>query len=437
MTYNFRKYAGWLTILALILLPVIIWLFMLPLSQRFFDFISSLNSLGKIFGLVGMAMMAINLILSSRLKIFDKYFYGINVLYNYHRVIGAVAFSFLLFHPVLLMVKYLTISLRSAALFLLPSGDLAIAYGIVALILMMVLIIATFYLKIKYQYWKFSHKFMVLAFVFACLHVLFINSDISRSPFLRSYILGLAALGLASGIYRAWLSRFFNANLAYAVEKVTALNNEITEVEMKPLGDKSLKFQAGQFIFISFRSGRISSEIHPFSLSSAPAEKNLKITVKNLGDYTALIKNLAVGDKAWIEGPFGKFSYKNIANKNQIWIAGGVGITPFLSMAEDLNGGKYKIDLYYAVKDENEAVGLGDLKNIGLKNNNFRVIPWFSNISGRINAQKISDLSYGLIDKDIMLCGPLIFMQNLREQFKKMAVPVKSVHNEEFNLIES
>ena len=99
MSLSFRKNIGWLTIIILCLLPVARWFFALPLSVRFFDFSTGLTSLGQIFGLVGMTLFSLNLILSSRLKILDEFFYGLNIVYGHHRVVGTVAFSLLLFHP--------------------------------------------------------------------------------------------------------------------------------------------------------------------------------------------------------------------------------------------------------------------------------------------------------------------------------------------------
>jgi predicted ferric reductase len=434
MLIFFKKNIGWITILALSFLPTVRWFFMLPMNIRFFDFNATTTSLGQIFGLIGMAMFSLNLILSSRLKIFDKFFYGLYNLYNYHRIIGTVSFSLLLFHPLFLAVKYLQISTRSAALFLLPAaGDLPVAYGIVALILMIALIALTFYANMKYQYWKLSHKFMVAVFVFAVLHILFIASDISRDYILRYYILALAALGLMAGFYRAFLSGLFNS-YNYEVSKITELNQQTVEIGLAPVG-RAMKFQAGQFIFINFLSGRVSREIHPFSIASAPDEPDLKIVVKSLGDYTGSLKSLKVGNPASIEGPFGKFSYKNITGKKQIWIAAGVGITPFLSMARSLKNNDYKIDLYYSTKDRAEAVLIDELENLARVNNNFKVMAWYSSDRGRISGQAIEKLSGGFNDKDILLCGPVPFMENLIKQLRQLKVYKNKIHWEKFNFI--
>jgi len=428
----FRKNMGWLTILLLALLPIARWAVILPLSYRFFDLSATMTSLGQIAGLVGMAMFSISLILGARLKALDRYFYGLDKVYQNHHIIGAVSFSLLLFHPLFLVVRHIQFSLRDAALFFLPSADWARNFGIVSLFFMIVLLVLTFHIQLKYQHWKLSHKFLVLVFIFAVLHSFYATSDISRDNILRFYILGLASLGLAAGFWRSFASKFFNKNFEYEVVKLTALRPDVFQIEMFPK-DGAMEFESGQFIFVSFASRGVSAESHPFSIASAPDAENLRIVVKALGDFTEKIKNLKVGDKVSIEGPFGGFSYKKAPSKNQIWVAGGIGITPFLSMAANLKDDSYKIDLYYSVKSGEEAVMLDELAGIMFINKNFKVIPWITNTKGYLNGSAITELSGGLEGKDIFLCGPPVFMESLRGQFMKLGIKEERIHWENFN----
>lgn len=428
-----RKNLGWATILILVLLPVARWAVILPLNYRFFDLSAAMTSLGQIAGLVGMAMFSVSLILGARLKFLDKYFCGLDKVYQNHHIIGAISFCLILFHPIFLVFRYVQFSLHDAALFFLPSENWARNFGIISLLFMIVLIVITFYIQLKYQRWKLSHKFMVFVFVFAILHSFYLASDISRDGILRIYILGLAAIGLAAGFWRAFITGGLSKDFDYEVVKLTVLRPDIFAIEMSPK-DKAMEFESGQFIFVSFASWGVSAESHPFSIASAPDAKNLGIVVKALGDFTGELKNLKVGDKVSIEGPFGRFSYKKASSKNQIWIAGGIGITPFLSMAGDLKiDDGYKADLYYGVNAPEEAVFSDALSKISSANKNFKAINWYSNESGRLNGEIVSELSGGLQDKDIFLCGPPMFMKSLNEQFAKMGINKDRIHWENFN----
>lgn len=430
-----RKNIGWFAVLILSFFPIVRWVAITPLNYRFLDLNATMTSLGQIAGLVGMALFSVNLILSSRLKILDKFFYGLNIVYKKHHVIGAIAFILLLFHPLFLVVKYIQLSLRDAALFFLPSGNWAVNYGIAALFLFIILMILTFFIRLKYHKWKFSHKFTVAVFVFAILHVFYTTSDVSRDGILRFYILNLAGIGLAAGFWRSFISKYINENYEYEIKNINIFGGNVFRIEMAPKG-KTMKYTPGQFIFINFENKKVGGETHPFSISSVAGAENLEIVVKSLGDYTSELGNLKIGDIAYIEGPFGKFSYKEAENKNQIWIAGGIGITPFLSMARSLKPDEnYKIHLYYSTKTKEEAVFLDELTGIASKNEKFEVINWRSAESGRIRGQNIAELSGGLTDKEIFICGPALFMESLNKQFLDMGVKKERVHWENFNFL--
>ena len=412
-------------------IPVIIWAFMVPIASRFADLNSITTSIGQILGLVGMALFSINLILAGRFKWLDRYFSGLDKVYHHHSRIGALAFSMLLFHPLMLVVKYVAVSTKVGAMFFVPFINMPVTWGIIALLIMIILISFTFYIKLKYNTWKMSHYYMKLAFFFAVLHTLFISSDISRNNLLRYYMFALIFVAVLVSIRRFVYDKLSIKKFKYKVVKVVELNRYIVEVEMAPQ-IKKIVFTPGQFAFFSFRSIGITDESHPFSISSSTKENNLKITVKNLGDFTSTLKNLKLNDIVIVDGPYGNFSYNNFPNKDQIWIAGGIGITPFYSMAMSLDA-LYRVDLYYSVKENMEAVYVKELVDLSQKNSNFRFKLWSAKDRGYINGESVVKLSSGLVGKDIFLCGPSVFMESLKDQFVKLGVDVKKIHYENFS----
>ncbi len=418
-------------IIILSVIPVIIWSLMAPISSRFVDINTITTSLGQILGLVGMTLFAINLILAGRFKWFDKYFKGLDKVYANHSKIGAISFSMLLFHPLFLVVKYIFISTHSAALFFVPFLDMPVTWGILSLLLMIILLSFTFYFKFKYNVWKMSHKFITVAFFLGVIHTMVISSDISRNLFLRYYILLLVVLAFVIIIRKVIYEKLSLKRYKYKVKNTQLLNKDIIEIEMETQGDR-MNFNAGQFAFFVFKSSNVSSESHPFSISSGESNETLKITVKNLGDYTSSLTNLIKGDEVVIDGPYGHFSYKNVASNNQIWVAGGIGITPFYSMAQNLGAG-YKVDFYYSVKEEAEAVYIKELQDIAIKNSNFKFNLWSAKEKGYISGELIMKNSNGLVGKDIFFCGPPMLMESLKNQFVTLGVDIKKIHYENFN----
>ena len=434
MKNKFKTKIGIIVVIFLSLAPVFLWLLSAPINLRFNGFTAVLTSIGQLSGLIGLALFAINLILAARLKFIENYFNGLNRIYVSHHLIGGIALILLLIHPLSLAVSYIPASVHFAALFLLPSlENIPKTYGSISLALMIVLLFITFFLRWRYHIWKISHKFLGLAFLFASLHIYFIPSDVSRYYPLRFYMLGLVSLGIVAAVYKIIFGG--NKGLAYRVKNVYNPRSWLVEIELEPL-NKSLKFFPGQFAFVSFADKKIGKESHPFSITSSPQEKFVRFSVKALGDYTSNLKNLKAGTAVRLEGPYGTFCFRNFPIK-QIWIAGGIGVAPFLGMARSLidSDRKYKIDFYYCTNNEEEAVYLKEFKDISSRFDNIKINTVFSSEGGKITAKMVEkELSNLLSEEHVLLCGPPLMMKSLESQFKERGVPSGNIHSEEFLL---
>ena len=416
------------------LFPLVLWLLAPAAQPRFSTGGAILASFGQMFGLVGVVLFAINLLLSARLRFFEARMNGLNNVYTQHSLIGQIAFILLLFHPLLLISKYAT-SVREAASFLWLSNDWSINWGILALGCMIALIVLTLYLRPRYDIWKWTHKFLGGAFFLAALHIWLIPSDTSRYLPLKAYVLAFVALGLIAFVYRSVLGRFLIQKHRYRVTRVMHLNNEVTELQMEPENER-LVYGPGQFVFLNFIDHTIGFESHPFSLTSSPNDKHISVSIKDLGDYTSKIHELAPGILAEVEGPFGRFSYEHLGRAAQTWIAGGIGITPFISMVRSLTPESgYTVDLFYCVKNKEEAVYLDMLTAAAAALNNvLRIIPFFSDEQGRITADLIQKASGNVIEKDILICAPPPMIHALKDQFASIGANREHIYSEEFSL---
>lgn len=429
MLSNFRKNIGLFVVLVLSLVPVVIWYLLKPYNV--FG-VNIMTGLGEIFALVGMALFSLTMFISARIKSMEKYFGSLGRSYKIHHTLGGIAFILLLFHPLFLAGSYLLVSLRSAALFLLPGSDVVMNLGFISLYGMAAIMILTLFVKLPYHIKKNMHKIFGAVFIIGALHSFLVASDITRNPVLFYYMFGLFILGIFTVFYRTLFNRFFVKRFKYTVKDVKDMGDNIIEIEMGPCG-KTISYKPGQYIFISFHQKDFSSETHPFSISSSPYDKNLKIVVKMLGDYTSKIKDLKAGTMAKVEGPFGDFSYQN-AGENQIWIAGGIGITPFLSMARSFGRDMPNVHLFYCTSCESEAVYIDELKKIASKHDNFKLITWHSKDKGRLSGELIHK-EHGLKNKDILICGPKVMTDALKDQFLKLGVSKSHIISEEFGLL--
>ncbi len=451
------RFDGWIITVIICAISVLLWLRINPLSSLFVgDFSSIMLAWGRLTGIVGMIMYALNLIYSTRLRFLEDLFGGLNRVYIAHHILGGLALILLCFHPLFLSLQYVSTSLRDAGFLLIPHDlvpisalfdtgsnfhadvlqQWAIFWGIVAFWGMVILLTITFFVKLPYQIWLFTHKFLGPAFFLAGLHVLFIRSDTSASALLKYYIMLITLLGIVAFVYRTLMPKILIRRYQYQVMGVNMQNSSVAKIIMQPR-QAVMSYKPGQFVFIRFiKSGvkEITNEWHPFSISSTPGGGSLEITAKALGDFSGGLSKLSPGTVAEIEGAYGRFTYTNYKNLNQIWIAGGIGITPFLSMAKSLPAGGYSIDLYYSVKSESELVEWQQLADIAMsRNGNFRLIPFVSDVQkGFLDTKFMLQYSKDFRGKEIFICGPPPMMKSIKGQLLKSGVDKKNIHSEEF-----
>lgn len=425
-------------LLVLLAVPALLWIGTPSTLPRFANATSTAATLGGLSGVLGTMLFAFSLILSTRSHRLEKLFAGLNALYTKHSLMGQWGLILMLMHPVLLLPRYAT-NIVEAVGFLSVRGDnLPKTYGIVALYSMVALIVLTLYLKPKYNIWKWTHKFLGAAFFLGSLHIYLIPSAVMhQNRLLKVYVLGFASLGILSFLYKTVFEKLFVKKYSYRVTDVIRLNKDIIEVVLTPMKEL-MPFEAGQFAFLSFHQKGLSAESHPFSLSSAPNAKNISITIKSSGDYTkALLERLRPEAIAKLEGPFGNFLYKKAPHEKQVWIAGGVGITPFISFLRDLaltQDGRFEIVLFYSVKKADEMIYADLFKKIKQDPQlHVKIIPFYSNLSGYLDAKFIMKKVPDLSQRDIFLCAPPPMIRALKKGCVDNSIPTQNLHSEEFN----
>ena len=424
---------GEVYIAILLLIPTILW-FISGNNQNLTEGSKLIPRLGELFGLLGLVLFSINIILATRLAFIEKIFVGLNNVYKKHSFLGQLAFVLLLFHPLFLLQRY-SFSAKDSIDFLFLSDVWARNFGILSLWLLILLIVLTIFLRPKYHIWKITHQFLGVSLFLGALHAYLIPGYIMNNLVLKLYVLAISVLGILAFLYKTVFGRYLVKKHQYIVKKVTPLNNQVVEVTLAPEEDP-LVFNPGQFIFISFKQEGLT-ESHPFSISSGPKDSNLQVTIKKLGDFTnKLGKELREGTKAEIEGPYGVFTYSKIENTKQVWIAGGIGITPFVSFAKTLiknPNNNLNIKLFYSVREEPEAVYLELFKDLESKLKGFSVIPFYSSKLGYINADYIKNQVTDFKERDFFICAPPKMIEALRNDLIRKGINKSKIHSEEFN----
>jgi predicted ferric reductase len=446
-------------VVAVCAVPVALWWVAVPASTRFLDLATSLRSVAAGLGVAGASAFACNLILGARLKALEAFFGGLDNLYRTHRRNGRVAYLLLAAHGLLMIASQAVIDPSGVVGFLLPTTSLEVTLGLIALVGMSVSIWLTLYGHLGHEMFVYVQRSFGFIFFVAALHVFLTPGTKAQSPALTYYLAGLFAMGILGFAYRSLLGEVMVPRRDYRVAAINRVGPLVMEITMTPIG-KGIDFVPGQFIFVTFRSpalrrhfhpfsiwaegqfgflslrpGAVSNQYHPFSITASSGGGHLSVVVKVVGDYTSAMAKLEAGARARVEGPYGAFSYLKVDNPKQVWIAGGIGLTPFLSMARSLEPSERAIDLYYAMEDGHQGYFLDELYAIADRVPRFRVIPISKDRLGFVTADDIAGVSRRLEEKDILICGPPPMIETLTKQLVAMGVPPGQIHREQFGFV--
>jgi predicted ferric reductase len=433
-----KKRIGEIVVWSLVLVPVVLWLVGGPdltTGRRWGD-ARVVLAIGQGAGLAGMAALSVSFILSARWRWLEGHFGGLDGMYRVHHRLGLTAVGLLLVHPVGLALRFVPGEWGRAVGFLLPRHTRwAVDLGVYALWGMVLLIIVTLTSWVPYDKWKLSHKALGLVLLGGALHMWFVEGTrglpvaVAQHAGLWGYMTALVSLGLVAALYKTIVLPL-RPNPRYTVSDVTRLNDDVLEIDLAPVNDP-IDFVPGQFVFVTFHDDDLTRESHPYTLCSPADAETLTITVKALGDYTRrLYERLAPGVEATLEGPYGRFDYRDGGHR-QVWIAGGVGVAPFLSWARNVahDGTEAPtVDFYYCVHERNDAVYREEFEALSREVSNVSVALVCSVEEGHLHAHDLGDLT----DTDVFMCGPKRLTDDLHRQLRRRGVPQARIHYEDF-----
>src|SRR6266496_1463752 len=423
-----KRNIGNLVIIALVILNIIVWLVFPPINDGRPNFLRQYA--GEVIGSNNIILMACSLFLSTRPKWLEKYFGGLDKMYMTHRHTGTAAF-------LLIFVHVLTVPITTTG-WALGNYLAVIAFaGIVSIALITLSPRIPFLNRLTagdYDDWKKLKRFIGIFFILAFFHALTIGNPL-HALIAITWVQVFFIIGTVSYLYTEIFGSFFKKFLPYTVEAIKHPHKLSTEVTMRAKKEPIKKQRAGQFLFVRFPSDKDLNESHPFTISSAPTEDVLRLTIKASGNFTRdLFAKLKEGSDATIEGAYGMFDYKTGGQK-QIWIAGGIGLTPFLSFMRDMHGNlAHDVDFYYTVRHPEEALFIDEITAAAEKNSCLKVHVRYSAKEGSLTIEDIAKNAGGNVSGyDVYLCGPLPMMQAFEKKFLALGLPKNHIHYEEFN----
>lgn len=427
-----KKQVGIFGIWIISLITVTLWILSKNPQDNLFS--DSFRSVSQLFALLGIVMMSTVFITSTHISFIEDLFGGLDRVYKTHHILGMISFIMLVNHPLLLASKAMP-NMKAVSLYLFPGLDLSYNLGVFAAYIMIFSFISIVFIKLPYHVWLQGHRLLGIAGLLGGIHAALISSDVSSFLPLRIWILAWSFMGTLAFLYKILI--YPNTKIAkYEIIEVSQ-SLDIVSVMAKAKTAK-LSFVPGQFGFVSFKSPGLSSEPHPFSFSSSPAEETVRFSIKMLGDFTLHVPRVKVGDTLFIKGPYGRFGHSVINSKNrQIWIAGGIGITPFLSLLRhiSINDSKQSIVLFYSYGRKEEAIFDKEINDLIYMNENIVYVPWCTYEKGRVSVDKMK----AYLDSEpsnyiYHLCGPAPMMSSITKNLIHQGVDEENIYFEEFQM---
>ena len=386
---------------------------------------------GRLLALVGFVFLFFQFVLSSRIRWIERGI-GLDKMIAIHKTSGKIGLALIFTHPSFLFLS--DIMLGSTLIL----GQKK-AIGLVALTLFTVAAGAALLyagLRLRYETWRTIHLVNYVALPLGLLHSLSIGSDLSGP--LGAFWLLLAALYTAVLGYRIW-RRIDVRRHPYQVVGVVRETEDTWSLHFK---GRRLAHKPGQFMIVRLvREGRVSSP-HPFTISSGPASDAPSITAKNVGDFTATISDTTTSDQAYIDAPYGVFSYANHDGPNLVFIAGGIGITPFVSMLRYMRDERVErnVLLIWGNKTEHDIAFRDEMRRMQQEMAGLRVVHVMSaqkdwpGERGYVNAGMLDRYLGDVDDPQIFVCGPPAMMTKVIAALHDLGYARGRIHFERFAL---
>ena len=289
--------------------------------------------------------------------------------------------------------------------------------------------------KMSYETWWLLHIYTYFAVAASFMHQVLAGQMFVGHPLNRAYWTALYVLMACAIVYWRFgvpLVRSMRVNLR--VEKTVIEGPGVISVIMKGRNLHKLAAQGGQFFGWRFLTRGHFLMSHPYSLSAAPTEHFLRITVKDLGDHSRSLAFIKPGTRVFVEGPYGAFTAGRSTMPHVVLVGGGVGITPVRALMDEFRGG-VQMDLIYRATREEDLVLRGELDYLAFNSGSTIRVHYL--VGPRkdhpMDARALRQLVPQFADSDIYICGPEPLVTAVRKAAAECGVPKNRFHDESFS----
>ncbi|MBT9612449.1 MAG: ferric reductase-like transmembrane domain-containing protein [Burkholderiales bacterium] len=385
----------------------------------------TLSGMGVLTGWLGCGALAASLMLMVREPAIASCFGGLDRMYRWHHLFGVAGYVLLLSHPLFLAGQALPAHPQSAWQIISPGSPTwsgMLGWG--ALLGLMLGLGATFATRLRYSVWRPLHALLSVGVLLGIAHVLLLGG-LTAAAWVVMLPIVLALTWRMLRVDRGQGAR------PYEVSSASCLSDEIVEVSLRPLA-QPLAAVPGQFVMAAFFEGphyRGCGEYHPYTISGAIPDGGLRLNIKALGDCTRTMQSLEAGVAARIQGPFGEFFASRNASP-EVWIAGGIGVTPFLAQLR-LGEVTRPTEFIYVYRTAQDACYLDEMERYAATHPLLHFQPLVSQndlVPLYAMLAKVTDLPA----RQAYLCGPRLFVAAVSAWLKQHGMREQSIHFENF-----
>lgn len=315
-------------------------------------------------GLLAISLMSLAMVLATRPVVLERPLGGMDRIFRLHKWAGILAAVFAALHWLIEMSDDLIKSVfgRAGRLDELEFGglyemlrDAGEEIGEFAVYLVLAMVVLSLWKRFPYKFWRQLHRAMPVLYLLLAFHAAVLAPPGYWAQPVGLLLAAMLAAGSVASVIALTGRIGRDRRVQGVVTAVSSPAADVTEVVCR-LGGEWRGHRAGQFAFVSFVGMDRFEGAHPFTIASADhGDRTLSFQIKALGDYTRqLASRVAVGQAVTVEGPYGRFVLERQDRKaRQIWIAGGIGVTPFLAWLDELRGtpaSAPQVDLHYSTR---------------------------------------------------------------------------------------
>lgn len=400
--------------------------------------------------MIGFAMLLAQFLLSGRFRRVSGRV-GIDMTLRFHQLAAWGVLAFLLAHPLLLALPAPGDGAGAALSRLAGMFSAAgLRTGVLAWLLLIALIAMGVWrdrLPFRYEAWRFSHGVGAALIAALGAHHTLAAGRYSADPVLAGFWLPLAGIALASLAHVYVLTPLLQRRAPWRVTANERVAERTWRVAVEPVRGPAFAFQAGQFAWLNLGHSPFSLVEHPFSISSAPADRpRIEFTIKENGDFTSRIGEVPVGTTAWLDGPHGAFTLTGRDATRLVLIGGGVGFAPVVGILRSLRAERWPhpVDVVYGnrvatqilYRDELEAIA-GEL-DLRLHLVLSEPPAGWNGVTGVLDRAVIEaclQARDGRVHPGALyfVCGPLAMMDAVEATLSALGVPDRNIVAERFS----